>query len=156
MHVDEQQILSLSRQLWNDQLGLNIDPAEAASNHNPDDKTWASCINITGAWHGALVLECPESIVRHAAAMLFSVDCEETSNEDIQDALKELSVMIGKRMRSILPEATKLSRPSIVAEADRVEVLQSLAELTDLHLSCEGRPIRIALLQKDEAPAPSA
>jgi len=155
MHVDEQQVLSLSKQLWSEQLGLNIDPVEEGANHQVDEKTWSSCINISGAWQGALVLECPESIVRHAAAMLFSSDGEEMSNEDIQDALKELSVMIGKRMRSILPEATKLSRPSIVAEADRAEVLRSLAELADLHLSCEGRPIRIALLQREEQPAPS-
>ena len=146
MHVDEQQILSLSRQLWHDQLGLNIDTASEATNHSSDEKTWASCINISGAWQGALVLECPESIARHAAAMLFSADGEETSNEDIRDALKELAVMIGKRVRAFLPEATKFSRPSIVAEADRAEILQSLAELTDLHLSCEGRPIRIAIL----------
>ena len=156
MHVDEQQILSLSRQLWNDQLGLNIDSGHAVTNHDPDEKTWASCINISGAWHGALVLECPESIVRHAAAMLFSADGEEASNEDIQDALKELAAMIGKRMRPILPEATKLSRPSIVAEADRADALHSLAELTDLHLSCEGRPIRIALLKKEEETSASA
>jgi hypothetical protein len=155
MHFDEQQILSLSKQLWYEQLGLNIAPIDETTNHKPEEKTWSSCINISGAWHGALVLECPESIVRHAAAMLFSSDGEETSNEDIQDALKELSVMIGKRMRPILPESSKLSRPSIVAEADRAEVLHSHAELTDLQLTCEGRPIRIALLKRDEEPAAS-
>ncbi len=155
MHVDEQQLQSLSRQLWNDRLGLTVGPLDE-SNHEVDEKTWSSCINISGSWQGALLLECPESIVRHAAAMLFASDGEETTTEDIEDALKELSVLIGKQMRQILPEATKLSRPSIVKEADRDEVLHSLRELTDLHLSCEGRPIRIALLEKDVETAATA
>ena len=155
MHVDEQQLLSLSQQLWRDRLGLTVGPLDE-SNHEVDEKTWSSCINISGSWHGALVLECPESIVRHAAAMLFASDGEETTTEDIEDALKELSVLIGKQMRQILPEATKLSRPSIVKEADRDEVLHSLRELTNLHLSCEGRPVRIALLEKDVETAATA
>jgi len=156
MHVDAQQLLSLSRQLWNDHLGLTIDAEENGSGRAPDEKTWSSCINISGAWQGALVLECPESIARHAAAMLFSSDGEETTEEDIQDALKELSAMIGKRMRQMLPESTKFSRPSIVTEPDRDEILGSLEELTHLHLKCEGRPIRIALLQKDVETAATA
>jgi len=154
MHVDEEQLLSLSQQLWNDRLGLHVGPLEEP--REVDERTWSSCINISGSWHGALVLECPESIVRHAAVMLFASDGEETTTEDIEDALKELSVLIGKQMRQILPEATKLSRPSIVKEADRNEVLHSLRELTDLHLSCEGRPVRIALLEKDVETAATA
>jgi hypothetical protein len=155
MHVDEQQILSLSRRLWSDRLGLRID-SDPESSNGKDERTWSSCINISGAWHGALMLECPESIVRHAAAMLFSSDGEEASAEDIEDALKELAVIVGKQMRQILPESTKLSRPSIVSEPDRSEILKSLTELTDLHMSCEGRPVRIALLEKDSETAATA
>jgi len=155
MHVDEQQILSLSQQLWNDHLGLRVSPLEGPG-QEVDERTWSSCINISGAWQGALMLECPESIVRHAAVMLFASDGEETTTEDIEDALKELSVMMGKRMRQVLPEATKLSRPSIVNEPDRKVILESLSELTDLHLSCEGRPVRISLLKKDVETAATA
>jgi hypothetical protein len=155
MQVDEQQILSLSQRLWNDHLGLNVGPAEESS-HGERERVWSSCINISGAWQGALVVECPESIVRHAAVMLFASDGDETTDEDIEDAIKELSVMIGKQMRTVLPESTKLSRPSIVNDPDRKEILASLRELTDLHLSCEGRPVRIALLEKEVQTAATA
>ena len=155
MHVDEQQILTLSQRLWNDHLGLRVIPRDETTQEG-DERTWSSCINISGAWQGALMLECPESIVRHAAAMLFASDGDEITTEDIEDALKELSVIIGKQMRQVLPEATKLSRPSIVKEADRTEVLRSLRELTDLHLSCEGRPVRISLLEKETEAAATA
>ena len=147
MHMDEQQILSLSQRLWTDRLGLNVGPLQEP-NHEIEERTWSSCINISGTWQGALVLECPESIVRHAAAMLFASDDEETTTEDIEDAFKELSVIIGKQMRQVLPESTKLSRPSIIHDPDRKAILESLRGLTDLRLSCEGRPVRIALLAR--------
>lgn len=155
MHVDEQQILSLSRELWTTQLGLSIDPGgETAATSN--EKTWSSCINVSGPWQGAILLECPESIARHAAAMLFASDGEEASQEDIHDALKELSIMIGKRMRPLLPDATKLSRPSVTVDARRgSEIADGMQGLSDLRLSCEGRPVRIALLQKEEVSSPA-
>lgn len=147
MHVDEQQILSISRELWANQLGLTIHPAEdeAPANGEP---TLASCINVSGAFRGAIVVECPESVARHAAAMLFAADGEETSQEDIQDALKELSIMIGKRVRSLLPETSKLSRPSVSGNGAHVD-LEGMQGVSDLKLTCEGRQVRIALLQKE-------
>ena len=155
MHVDEQQILTLSQQLWNDHLGLRVSPRDETT-LQVDERTWSSCINISGAWQGALMLECPESIVRHAAAMLFASDDEETTTEDIEDAFKELSVIIGKQMRQVLPESTKLSRPSIIHDPDRKAILESLRGLTDLRLSCEGRPVRIALLEREGETAATA
>ena len=151
MHVDDQQILSLSRELWASQLGLTIDSTEQVEAAG-DERTFSSCINVSGPWQGTILLERPESIARHAAVMLFSTDGDETSDEDIHDALKELAAMIGKRMRSVLPESAKLSRPSIVSDPTAIEKLQGL---NDLRMSCEGRPIRIALLEKASETAPA-
>jgi hypothetical protein len=149
MHVDEQQILSISRELWANQLGLSIDPAgDPATEPLRDDKILSSRINISGPFQGAILLECPESVARHAAAMLFASDGEEATVEDIHDALKELSIMIGKRMRPLLPESTKLSRPAVVAVPAEVHD-EGMQGVSDLKLRCEGRLVRIALLQRE-------
>ena len=56
----------------------------------------------------------------------------------------------------LLPEAIKLSRPSVSADGPRVsEAADGMQELSDLRLSCEGRPVRIALLQKEEVSSPA-
>jgi len=150
MQVDHQQILNLSQEVWENQLGLSI--SEADGNQATDDKTLSSCIQVSGPWRGAIVIECSESVVRHAAAMLFACDGESTSAEDINDALQELAVMIGKKMRSLLPEASKLSRPSLMDGDGETEV-DYMQGLADLKLACEGRPVRIALLQKEQEAA---
>jgi hypothetical protein len=150
MHVDEQQILSISRDLWTTQLGLTIAPEEANGTHPGDDRTLASCVKVSGAWRGAILVECPESVARHAAAMLFAADGE--SDEDVQDALGELAEMIARKMRPLLPDETKLSRSSIVSDE---EALSRMKGVSDLKLSCEGRPVRIALFESDLEPAPA-
>ena len=111
------------------------------------DETDHGCVKISGAWQGAILLECPESIVRHAAVMLFAADGEETPEDDIQDAVKELADMFGKKMRPFLPDETKISRPSVVEDQDNCKALSGMQSLSELKLSCEGRLVRIVLFE---------
>ena len=146
MRLDERQILSASKELWTSHLGLTVlPPTDAAI--DPEEKTWSSCVKISGAWQGAILLECPESIVRHAAVMLFSVEGEDLSDDEFQDSVKELADMFGKKMRPYLPEETKISRPSIVEDRDDCKALAGMQGLSELRLSCEGRLVRVVLFQ---------
>jgi hypothetical protein len=146
MHVDDQQILSASKELWTAHLGLTILP-QADGAGGVQEKTRSSCVKISGTWQGAILIECPESIVRHAAAMLFAVDSDETSEDDIEDAAKELADLFGKKMRPFLPDEIKISRPSIVDDETSCKALSGMQGFSELKLSCEGRPVRIALFQ---------
>ena len=87
--------------------------------------------------------------MRHAAAMLFAVDGEETSEDDIEDAAKELADMFGKKMRPFLPDEIKISRPSIVDDEETCKALSGMQGLSELRLSCEGRPVRVALFEAE-------
>ena len=148
MQVDEQQILNASRELWTSQLGLTVQVQETQDDAQ-EEKIWCSCVKISGSWRGAILLECPESIARHAAAMLFAADSDEMAEDDIEAAVKELADLFGKKMHPYLPEATKISRPSIVEEQEQCKALVGMSGLSELKLSCEGRPVRIVLFQAE-------
>jgi hypothetical protein len=144
MHVDEQQILSASRELWTAHLGLSILP-QADEAGGAEEATRSSCVKISGAWQGAIMIECPESIVRHAAIMLFASD----QDDDIDDAVKELADMFGKKLRPFLPDETKISRPSLVEDEKSCKALNGMQGLSELRLSCEGRPLRVVLFEAE-------
>ena len=148
MHVDDQKILSASRELWTSRLGLSVQVDETPDAEQ-EEKIWSSCVKISGSWRGAILLECPESIARHAAAMLFAADSDELAEDDIEAAVKELADLFGKKMRPHLPEATKISRPSIVEEQGECKAIVGMSGLSELKISCEGRPVRIALFQAE-------
>jgi CheY-specific phosphatase CheX len=150
VHVGEQQIFEISRDVWANRLGLSIVPAPADAAPDSGDRTLASCVKISGSWSGTIVVECPESIARHAAAMLFH---ESGSDEDARDALGELAEMIARKMRPLLPDESKLSKPAML-EGD--DALSGLKNLSELRLSCEGHPVRIALFESESEPTPTA
>ncbi len=148
MQVDDQKILNASRELWTSRLGLSVQVDETGDDAQQEEKIWSSCVKISGSWRGAILLECPESIARHAAAVLFAADSDDMAEDDIEAAVKELADLFGKKMRQHLPEATKLSRPSIV-EQGQCKAIIGMSGLNELKLVCEGRPVRIALFQAE-------
>jgi hypothetical protein len=148
MKVEAQQIISASKEVWTNHLGLTLTPrvdTDAAA----DERSWSSCVKLSGSWQGAILLECSESIVRHAAAMLFAADGEDTPEDELADAVKELADMFGKKMRPFLPAETKVSRPTIVEDQGTCKALIGARTLSELNLTCEGRPLRIVLFESE-------
>ncbi len=144
MQVDQQNILIASKELAS-QLGLSVSPPSATN--GTEERTLSSCVKISGAWQGAILLECSESILRHAAATLFAADGEDTPEDELQDAIKELAEMFGKKLRPYLPGEIKISRPSIVEDETSCKALNGMLGLSELKMSCEGRPVRIVLFE---------
>lgn len=152
MQFDESKILSISRDLWSTQLGLDLAPALDDAATNPRSPLLSTCIRVSGEWDGTILLECPESIARHAAAMLFASDGEEPSTEEFQDAVGELAHMIAAKIQPLLSCESTLSRP-VRANG---EALIGMRGVGDLRLSCEGHPVRIALYEAETQPASAA
>ena len=151
MSFDEQQILESCRQIWQNTLGLDL-TAPVGDGENPED-TLASYVKISGDWKGAILLECAESVTRHASAMLFSVDADELPKQEMQDAVDELTRMVGKSLQQILAPAGKTSSPRSTEEGEETPALSGMRGVMRLDLSCEGRPIRISLLESEPVPA---
>ena len=79
------------------------------------------------------------------AVMLFASD----QDDDIDDAVKELADMFGKKLRPFLPDETKISRPSLVEDEKSCKALNGMHGLSELRLSCEGRPLRVVLFEAE-------
>lgn len=148
MKVEAHQIISASREVWTDHLGLTLTPS-TETDAVGEERSWCSCVKLSGSWQGVILLECSESIVRHAAAMLFAADGEDTSEDELADAAKELADMFGKKMRQFFPPETKASRPTIVEDRENCKALAGTRTLSELNLTCEGRPLRIVLFESE-------
>ncbi len=157
MVVNEQHLIGVSRQLWSESLGLRLEPDDTPSAGNGsnglDEPTRAAWMKASGAWCGGLLFECPESVLRHAALMLFDSDADELDAAELDDALTELWEMVGRRLRDVLPEKTKFSKPSVVADESGARLPGELASRSEITLRCEGRPLRFVLLESQPSGA---
>ncbi len=61
------------------------------------------CIQISGAWQGAVVLLTTDGFARNAASRMLCIELEDLTSADIQDAMAELTNMIGGNIKSQVP-----------------------------------------------------
>lgn len=152
MSFDEQRILESCRELWQAVLGLDL-TGQGNSGETPSETMLASYVKISGDWKGAILLECPESVTRHASAMLFEVDADSLPKQEMQDAVDELARMVGKSLQQIVSPEGKTSSPRPTEEGTQARGLAGMRGVVELKLSCEGRPVHISVLESETVPA---
>ena len=80
-------------------------------------RTFAGVVQISGAWDGAVAVQCGERLVRRAAETMFAMAPELITATEMQDALGELANMVGGNFKALLPEPCYLSLP-VTIEGD--------------------------------------
>src|SRR5947208_686603 len=95
MKIAEDEIRQSVEDLWSSVLGLAIERRQASSFPDTSPGLLTGCVEISGAWQGAVTLDCGPSLARQAAAIMFGVDPGDTSYDQVQDALGELTNILG-------------------------------------------------------------
>ena len=73
------------------------------------------CIQISGAWQGAVILQSSERFARQAASQMLSLTEEDVTLADMQDVMAEITNMIGGNIKSQVPGPSYLSLPCVTA-----------------------------------------
>ena len=148
MKFNPDEMYQLVSTIWETALGLHIEP-EARRGVGNDAHAMAACIRITGAWNGAIVLDCPVEVARLAASVMFGAAQASVTNSDLRDAVAELVNMIGGNFKALLPGRCYLSLPATV-QWDGISCrLPDCTELGRLAVTCEGHVMSIAVLACD-------
>jgi chemotaxis protein CheX len=152
MEINPSEILQLAATIWEATLGLCIEPDVSGSFGNRPRST-AACIHITGAWNGALLLDCPVELARRAASIMFDTEPSKATVADLQDAVAELVNMLGGNFKALLPETCYLSLPAVVEGGDYSARVPGSKLLGRVAFICDGNAVSIAILEKMEAKA---
>ena len=112
--------------------------------------TLSACVQITGAWQGAVVLGCTDAFAIQAATIMFTSATEDRNLTDMQDAVAEISNMIGGNLKGLLTvgDACQLSLPSVVAGADYITRIPKSRPLHRIAMECGGHVIVVTVLEK--------
>ena len=97
-------------------LNLEVYPSDVNSVAGLNSLT--SVVHFAGEWQGAILLQCglPEAVA--FANCLLPGEENSGRDEDVRDALGELTNMVGGNLKSVLPPGVALSIPSVVAGSD--------------------------------------
>lgn len=136
----------LSRMVWAETLGLTLDAAGTIDGVSPS-RTVEAHVHISGEWRGTLVLQCGYRLGARAASRMFQSDEAAATVEDVQDAIGELTNMIGGNVKALLSsDGCFLSLPVVVEGHDyRVHVPRSRTIAREA-FTCDGDPLVVTLL----------
>ena len=105
-------------------------------------------VHIHGAWVGTVTLACAGSLARRAAGHLLDLGEAEVTDDDVRDAVGDMTNILGGGVKALLPSPSRLSIPVVSAEgAEAMAALPAGADGAErsLWFSCGGEPMVLRL-----------
>jgi chemotaxis protein CheX len=140
--VDVQQLTS---EIWSGMLQIDLNSSPAIP-----DKIGGigACVQITGAWEGAVRVDCSSSLARLATSRFLGVAPEEVQIDQMRDAMGELANMSAGSIKPLLPPPCHLSLPTVADGSDYNFTVPHGAVLLTSGFDYEGQLLKITVLQR--------
>jgi chemotaxis protein CheX len=150
MQFHEQDIITVTEDVWLSTLGMVVQARGQVSTDHLHERTLDAFVNITGDWHGALLLQCPTDLAQTVARHMFDLGSAEASLEDMQDAIGELSNITGGNIKALMPGNCQLSLPAVVEGSNYSMRVPGTRAVTRLVFECMDQPLVVSLLAADD------
>lgn len=147
MSLTPGELFEILETIWSTQLGFELDDDEQSANVPADSQEdlMTGIVQISGGFAGAVHLICARSVVRAAAARMFSMPECDLGDEDLRDALGELANMVGGNLKTLLPGSEFISLPTVI-EGSNYDVARLDSDVVvRIEASYEGKPLRVVL-----------
>ena len=135
--------------IWSTMLGMEVVPGVGRWPRNRNQPSFLTgCIQITGAWNVAVSVDCSgKSGADGSRATMFGVEFDQTTPDQVIDALGELVNIVSGNFKSFLPEPSQLSLPSVAEGTDYFFRVVGSRQLAKLTYTCQGEPFQITIVE---------
>jgi len=148
MHFSEEDLNRIITDIWTSILGFEIEFVPDGVSIPKGERSMVGCIQITGDWEGAVTLFCPDSLVQKATAAMFGMGEDEISEDEMQDALGELTNMTAGNINTLLPQGCRISLPSVAEGIDYKITIPGGKIVCQLGFQCEGEPMLATIMER--------
>lgn len=143
-------VTELSAAVWEQTLGLSLDPAGA--DPSPHGRTVEGHVHISGRWNGTLVCQCSIGAARRAAHVMFGHGEEHGSTQEVQDAVGELTNMIGGNLKALMSDdGCFLSLPIVIEGSDYSVRVSGARVIARQAFTSDDEPVVVTLLEPARA-----
>jgi chemotaxis protein CheX len=131
-------------------LGLDVSRKDGGRGMDGTEQMITSCVQITGAWAGAVTLKCSLELARATAAAMFAAEPEDLGEDEVQDAYGELANMTGGNIKNLVEGTCHLSLPAVAQGVSyRLSIPGSVVR-NQLDFTSDGQPLRVTVLERVE------
>ena len=149
LQLTAQDIHQLAQSIWNTLFEADL---ELVAAEPPSDGSFITgCIQISGAWEGAVVMRSSVALARRLAAQMLGL--EEPEDADICDAMGELTNLMAGAAQTLLPAPSELTPPSVIEGKDYKLVLPHFAMANDVPFVFHDEPLSVLIFDSQAQPA---
>ncbi len=146
MQFLEDELRQVTEMVWESVLGVTLLRQDRIP--EPPSRLLAGCVHVTGAWEGAVLIECSERTASQAAGAMFGAPSASLAADDVQDALGELANMTGGNVKALLPGPSTLSLPTVVVGTEYTTRIPGSSLLSAVAFDWDGDPLVVRLMHR--------
>jgi chemotaxis protein CheX len=150
IRFDDDEVFRIVQNIWEVMLEVPLRPqSEFGKTRVPETRAnmFSACVQITGAWTGAVRIDCADRLARRTAGALFQLPPEEVAREEILDALCEVTNMTAGSIKPLLPRLCHISLPFVVDGADYELSVRKGQVLLSSHFDSDSGGLEITLIE---------
>jgi len=146
MQEMDRYVSELSAAVWEQTLGMPLEPAGVVPESR--GRTVEGHVHISGQWTGTLVFQCSIGAARQAAHVMFGPGDEHDCTQDVQDAIGELTNMIGGNLKALLSDdGCFLSLPMVIEGSDYTVRMSGARVISRQVFRSANEPVVVTLLE---------
>lgn len=142
--LEIEEIHEAAERLWQAMFEDSLEYLEQEC-ESKDSRFLSGSIQISGAWEGAVVLRASFTMVRIIAQIMLGLD--DASDEDICDAMGELTNLTSGAIQTLLPEPSELTPPSVVEGRDYKLIFPGLDLIKQVNCRFHDEPLTILVFE---------
>ena len=155
MSLSPVELESVLKGIWTTVLGSELNVAGDVPSSGPPEEGpsqashMSSCVQFSGDWQGAVRIDCPSLVARRIAAIMFAMDAEALSPEEVRDALGEIANMAGGNIKPLLRGKCQLSLPAVTEGMAFQQMLSGAQTLFKVDFDSGQGPLADTVLSKE-------
>jgi chemotaxis protein CheX len=131
----------IMRMVWSSVIGDDLHDAEAV----PTGIRVSGIVHISGTWNGSVQLSISQKAALRATSVLFDMEEADVTSAEIDDAVGELTNMVGGGLKSILPSPSNLSLPSVTTGENFALSVPGAHPVNEVRLDWAGEPLHVTI-----------
>lgn len=157
--IETGQLVDVVTAIWTAMLDLQVElecapdgavvpsarnASDSASGTDPKAPDVVGTISITGGWNGWVELRGTQSLATVVGCAMLMAEPDDLSPADVWDGWAELTNMIGGSVKSLLPEPSALSLPTVTAGGAALLPAPSAGQTT--RFCCSGDTFEVRII----------
>jgi len=147
--LDTPSLVAVAPEIWAMMLDVELTLFEGSATGKIDsDRTITGLVTVVGDWSGAITVETSTQAARaFAAAMFAAEDVATVTDEEVHDALAEVTNMCGGSIKNLMPGVCTLGIPTVTEGTGYTVRVPRTIALQGLVYTCDHGPLVITIFE---------